>query len=348
MSGTQPIKVLLVEDNEDDAALIRLELEKAGYDVHMVRVETSDSLIEALDREQWDVLISDYNLPGFDGMTALELVRSRDNDIPFILVSGTVGEEFAVEAVIAGANDYVMKDNLKRVPVAVRREVRNKRLRDQKREADDKVRESLREKDVMLKEIHHRVKNNLAVISALLTMQSDYVEDERSQELFMDSVGRIKSMALIHEKLYQSELLAKIEMKDYLRELADTIERTYQSGNADIRLELSTDDTTMDITKAIPCGLIVNELLSNAFKHAFTGREKGRIQLKLKKKAGRDHCCELQVSDDGIGVPQEAITGNGSSLGYTIIQGLANQISADLKVENHGGTTVTLCFDSCP
>ncbi|MFO8030402.1 MAG: histidine kinase dimerization/phosphoacceptor domain -containing protein [Cyclonatronaceae bacterium] len=339
----KPLKVLIIEDLPDDAELVALELQRAGYETDMTRVETAEALKKALEDISWDVIISDYNLPGFDGLAALEIVSESSLDIPFIVISGTVGEEIAVEAVLAGAHDYVMKDNLKRIPVAVDREIRNSKLRKEKRIADQKIRDSLEEKEVMLKEIHHRVKNNLAVISALLTLQSDHVQDETAKELFMESVGRIKSMALIHEKLYQSEMFARVEMGDYMRQLVKTIQETYESQPRDITVHVECDNAVLDITRAIPCGLIINELLSNVYKHAFRDSETGNVYLRLKKDEETNEC-ELQVMDDGVGLPKEVIDGKSSSLGYNIIRGLARQLSADLHMTGSHGTHVLLRF----
>lgn len=338
------LDVLIIEDSPDDAGLVELELEKSGFKLRTERIETAKALKKALEEKEWDIIISDYNLPGFDGLRALEIVRATGKDIPFILVSGTVGEEFAVESVIAGANDYVMKDNLKRIPIAVQREIRNKNFRDQKRIADEKIRISLREKDVMLKEIHHRVKNNLAVISALLSLQADHVEDEKSRILFLESIGRIKTMALIHEKLYQSEMLASVEMGNYFKELASSIEESFQSKKQKVKVHIEADDSSLDITKAIPCGLIINELLTNSFKHAFNDRREGNIYLSSRVINGGNDRYVMKVSDDGIGLPNDSATLERSSLGFTIIRGLASQISADLDIQSDQGTSISLTF----
>lgn len=337
------LNVLLIEDLPDDAALMELELRKAGFETACKRVETEKALRDALDNHHWDIIISDYNLPGFDGLSALEIVKESGCDIPFIIVSGTVGEETAVEAVLAGAHDYVMKDNLRRIPVAVRREIGSWKLREEKRNADQKIRESLEEKEVMLKEIHHRVKNNLAVISALLTLQSDYVKDIEAKELFYESVGRIKTMALIHEKLYQTEMFASIEMGEYIHQLVASIQETYLEKNNQIRFDLECDKTTLDITRAIPCGLIINELLTNACKHAFKGKKTGVVTLKLKKSSNSDECL-LEVSDNGTGIPDVALTKGNGSLGITIIRGLAGQLNANLNISGGDGTRAVLAF----
>ncbi len=340
---SKPLKVLIIEDLPDDAKLVELELKRAGLESQCTRVETASGLEKALGNQEWDIIISDYNLPGFDGLEALEIVKKTGKDIPFIIVSGTVGEEIAVEAVLAGAQDYVMKDNLTRVPVAVRREIENQKVREEKRKADQQIRDSLEEKEVMLKEIHHRVKNNLAVISALLTLQSDYVKDEEAKKMFLESVGRIKTMALIHEKLYQSEMFARVEMEDYISQLVKTIQETYEQESGKIAVHLDCDNAVLDITKAIPCGLIVNELLTNAYKHAFRGRESGNIHLKLKKDNETEEC-QLQVMDDGAGLPEEVLAGKSTSLGFNIIRGLARQLSAELHMTGHDGTHVLLKF----
>jgi len=339
----KPLKVLIVEDLPDDAALVEMELQRAGFESVCTRVDTAEALEQALKSQEWDIIISDYNLPGFDGLEALEILKKTGLDIPFIIVSGTVGEEIAVEAVLAGAQDYVMKDNLTRVPVAVRREIQNQMIRQEKRQAEQQIRDSLEEKEVLLKEIHHRVKNNLAVISALLTLQSDYVKDEESKKLFLESVGRIKSMALIHEKLYQSEMFARVEMEDYIRQLVKNIQETYEQESGRIAMHLDCENAVLDITKAIPCGLIVNELLTNAYKHAFRGRDSGNIHLKLRKDDETGEC-ELQVLDDGAGLPKEVIEGKSSTLGFNIIRGLARQLEAELHMTGHDGTHVLLKF----
>ena len=342
--GAEKKHILLIEENPDDAALIELELQKSGLDFVVVRVETAEAFMEALQFKKWDVIICDYNLPGFDGLKALEMLKKIEHEIPFILVSGTTGAECAVEAVLAGANDYVMKDNLKRLPVSVKREIRNQEHRDEKKRLDEEIRESLREKEVLLREIHHRVKNNLAVISALLTLQVEHVKDEQSRQFFQDSVGRIKSIALIHEKLYQSELLAKVPMGEYLRGLVLSIQDMYCNVKNEIALHLETDDYSIDITKAIPCGLIVNELLTNAYKHAFKGRKEGNIYLKLSRNTEKD-LFTIEVSDDGSGLPGgEKSFDDNTSLGFTIIRGLAKQLAAELDVHSNFGTSVRLKF----
>lgn len=337
------LKVLLIEDLPDDAALVELELQKAGFDTDCKRVETADDLRSALDIHRWDVIISDYDLPGFDGLAALQIVQESGRDTPFIIVSGTVGEETAVEAVLAGAHDYVMKDNLRRIPVAVRREIGSWSLREEKRKADQRIRESLEEKEVMLKEIHHRVKNNMAVISALLTLQADYVKDSDAKVLFFESVGRIKTMALIHEKLYQTEMFASLEMGEYIRQLVDSIKEMYLGDNSQIRFDITCDRVTLDITRAIPCSLIINELVTNVCKHAFKGRESGIVTLKLKKNSDADECL-LEVSDNGTGIPDKALVEGNGSLGITIIRGLASQLQADLDISGGDGTRVVLAF----
>ena len=341
----KPLKVLIIEDMPDDAELIELELQRGGYDIDATRVETAEALKKALQDPKWDVIICDYNLPGFDGLAALEMIRDSGNDIPVIIVSGTVGEETAVEAVRTGAQDYVMKDALRRIPISVSREIHNWKLREEKRIADQKIRDSLEEKEVMLKEIHHRVKNNLAVVSALLTLQSDYVKDEEAKEMFHESVGRIKTMALIHEKLYQSELFASVEMGDYIQQLVKTIQDTYESETCAISVNLDCDEATLDITKAIPCGLIINELFTNAYKHAFKGRESGNVYLKMKKYGEKEEYT-LEVMDDGVGLPDEVIAGKGSSLGFNIIRGLARQLAAELRMTSSDGAHVLLTFQA--
>ncbi len=175
------------------------------------------------------------------------------------------------------------------------------RLRDitERKRAEEQIKNSLHEKEVLLKEIHHRVKNNLQVVSSLLSLQSGYPRVESVRDLFVESQNRVKSMALIHEKLYQSQDLANIDFSDYIESLAHHLFHSY-TANPDL-VTLTTDvDVSLDIDHAIPCGLIVNELLSNSLKHAFPDERRGAINLYFHV---NDTHFTLRFADDGGGLP---------------------------------------------
>ncbi|BDZ66948.1 sensor histidine kinase [Methanobacterium ferruginis] len=211
----------------------------------------------------------------------------------------------------------------------------------QREKAKEQIKQSLREKEILLKEIHHRVKNNLQVISSLLNMQSAYIKDKNDQELFRESQTRARAMALIHERLYQSTDLRSIDFGEYIRTLVWDLYRIYGCKPDTIQLKMDLEPVPVDINAAIPCGLIINELMSNAIKHAFPDDQKGEITIKFYQK---DHKLILTVKDNGIGFPADIGLDNASSLGLTLVNTLVNQIGGEIEINLDGGTEVTITF----
>ena len=168
-----------------------------------------------------------------------------------------------------------------------------------RKEAEAQIAQSLREKEVMLKEIHHRVKNNMQIVSSLLNLQLEYIAEERIRAMFVDAQSRIASMALVHEKLYQSRDLGRVNFSEYVRDLVDNLIGAQGGRAAFIRFELQTEELYLGIDTAIPCGLLINELVSNAYKHAFPEGARGTIKLSLSR-TGAD-TWQLEISDDGNG-----------------------------------------------
>jgi two-component sensor histidine kinase len=208
--------------------------------------------------------------------------------------------------------------------------------------ANERIKSSLREKEVLLQEIHHRVKNNLQIISSLLNLQSGYVQDPQAREIFQDSQHRIRSMALIHEKLYQSENLARVDFAEYIHSLATHLFRSYRANAQAITLKVQADDVSLDIDTAIPCGLILNELLSNALKHAFPDGRAGEIRVALD--ADREHRLTLKVSDNGVGFPSDQDFRNTASLGLQLVNTLVDQLDGTIKLDRRGGTDFEITF----
>jgi len=225
-------------------------------------------------------------------------------------------------------------DSLKRL-IALVRDIT------QRKESEQKIKQSLQEKETLLKEIHHRVKNNLQVISSLLNLQSEYVKDKNDQELFRESQTRARSMALIHEHLYQSTDLRSINFDDYIKILVYDLYNTYGCRPDNIELKLGLEPIMLDINTAIPCGLILNELMSNAIKHAFPGDNKGKIQVNFHQK---DHELILTVKDNGIGFPEDMGFETTDSLGLKIVNTLINQIEGELKINSQEGTEIIVTF----
>lgn len=209
------------------------------------------------------------------------------------------------------------------------------------KEANQQIKKALKEKETLIKEIHHRVKNNLIVMSSLLNLQADYVKDKASYEMFMESKNRAKSMALIHERLYQSTDLREIDFGEYIRSLSMDLYRTYVRNPELIKLNMDLDPVKVDINTAIPCGLIINELVTNAFKHAFLQNIKGNVNIKF---YSEDKNLILDVSDDGVGFPKEIDFKTTDSLGLKLVNVLTSQIDGEIKMKVENGTDFEIIF----
>jgi len=190
--------------------------------------------------------------------------------------------------------------------------------------------------------VHHRVKNNLQVIASLLNLQSRYVQDAQALEMFKESRNRVESMALIHERLYRSHDATRIDFADYVHTLVAHLFAAYSPGATAIALQLKVDNITLGIDTAIPCGLIIHELVANALKHAFPGGRPGEIRLDLW--ASDDARFTLCVSDNGIGLPQDVDFRHAASLGLQLVNTLTEQLEGAIELQRNGGTTFTITF----
>jgi PAS domain S-box-containing protein len=213
----------------------------------------------------------------------------------------------------------------------------------ERKQAEEKIRAALKEKEVLLKEIHHRVKNNLQVVSSLLYLQSTRTDDPGAASALRESRNRVKSMALIHERLYQSPNLASVDMGKYTRNLVSDLRRSLGFEDSSVRLTLTIEDIPLGVTEAIPCGLIINELVSNALKHAFPTGKEGEITIQLQR--GNTNQITLTVSDNGIGFPEHVDFRQSLSLGLTLINSLVEQLNGTIELDRRGGTTFTITFN---
>lgn len=214
-------------------------------------------------------------------------------------------------------------------------------ITDRKR-AENRIRESLQEKEVMLKEIHHRVKNNLQVISSLLKLQAGYIKDERILEVFKESQNRVRAMALIHEKLYQSEDLAQTDFAEYIRSLVNNLFRSYSVNSRSISLSLNVEDVRLSIDTAIPCGLIINELVSNSLKYAFLADKPGEISISLYPEP--DDRYTLIVQDNGSGLPPDLNFQQTKSLGLQLVCNLTKQLQGTIDLQSKTGAIFKINF----
>jgi len=203
------------------------------------------------------------------------------------------------------------------------------------------IKDSLREKELLLKEIHHRVKNNMQIISSLLNLQSHYIKDKEMLDVLKESQNRIKSMAMIHEKLYQSDNLTDIEFDDYIQRLVSDLFYSYSIQKDQIKPLIEVEDVKLNIETAIPCGLIISELVSNSLKHAFPSGRKGELHVSLQT---HDDEYELKISDNGIGIPESIDYTKTNSLGLQLVNNLVKQVDGEIELNRHHGTEFKITF----
>ena len=209
------------------------------------------------------------------------------------------------------------------------------------KQAEENLKENIHQKEILLKEVHHRVKNNLQVISSILNLQRGYIQDEGTLNIVRECQDRIKSMAFIHENLYQSVDLAEINFPEYLQNLCNNLKYSYMTPDRNISLDFDFEDISLSLDSAIPCGLIVNELVSNCFKYAFKDSKRGDIKISLAKKNNKTI---LIVHDSGIGLPKDLNIETNDSLGLQLVLTLVDQIDGKIKYEYTNGSKFTINF----
>ncbi len=215
----------------------------------------------------------------------------------------------------------------------------------ERRRADENMKSALEEKEVLLREIHHRVKNNLQVITSLISLQADHINDPQIADAFLETQARVRSMSLIHEELYQASNLAQVNFPDYLQRLTGYLTNAFAIGG---RITLQTDvkDVLLGVDTAIPLGLIVNELVSNALKHAFPDGRRGKIIVRLHPVINQsgEHWYDLVVEDNGAGFPHDIDHRKTETLGLQLVSVLSRQLKGTIELENNGGTKFILRF----
>jgi two-component system, sensor histidine kinase PdtaS len=211
----------------------------------------------------------------------------------------------------------------------------------ERRRVEHELRTSLKEKEVLLKEVHHRVKNNLQVVSSMLNLQVDQLSDPQALKLFRESQTRVRSIALFHEKLYQSEDLAHIDMAEYVEGLAHGLFGTYGIDPDEIRLSVEAENVPLGVDAAISCGLIVNELVSNTLKHAFPAGRRGEVRVALRREGAQ---VRIEVSDDGVGIPADVDVHTPATLGLNLVAIFTEQVRGTIELDRDGGTHFSIRF----
>ncbi len=465
----EEVRVLILEDVPLDAELIETQLKRDGLQFTSRIVEKEDDYRKSLVDFQPSIILADHSLPQFDGITAMNIANDIAPNIPFIFVSGKIGEDFAVEMLKEGATDYVLKNNLTKLPHAVRRALKEAKekieklaaeqaLKDreeryrtlfeyfpnyvivlgldgrimdlnhaaakfsplsrddtiglyftdlqsitgedssyyqelfskflsgeevgtfesrlisregeirlmevhpapllkngelfavqiiaqditERKKAETEINASLKEKEMLLGEINSRVRNYMNIISSLLELQSVYMKDEENRGVLKDNKNRVKSMLLIHDGFSQSEDFALIDFSQYIKKLIQLINSSYNVDMDRIQMKTQTDGLMLDIDAAIPCGLIINELLTNAVKHAFPVDQNGYVCVEFGLDSHDNNV--LIVKDNGVGIPDEINFKDSGTMGFQLVNTLVNQLDGSVILSRDKGTTFQIIW----
>ena len=328
------LRILLVEDNPGDVRLLRemFATERPeSYDItHLPRLGLA---LNHLAKGGVDIVLLDLGLPDGDGLEIVRRVRKLAPQVPLVVLTGRDDDAIVAEAMREGAQDYLVKGQIetRALPRALRHATERFSLLARADLTNVELERRVHEKDLLLSEIHHRVKNSLQVVSSLLSLEAARIRDPSMDEMLKVTQNRIRSMALIHQTLYQSKDFARVDFHAFLQSFVPTLIQSYSIHPEMIAIAIRVAEARLPIDAAIPCGLIVNELISNALKHAFPDERRGTICVEFEHRA--DHCGILSVSDDGVGLPAEFSLECTTTLGVQLVTMLAGQLGGTLTIQ---------------
>jgi len=357
----QRLEILLVEDNEDHAYFIKRALDNREY--HVTRIADGKKAFDYMANppSPFQVVLLDYYLPTMDGLEILKKTAEMGKDYAVIFLTVDDSVQTAVAAMKAGAMDFLPKTTqfFDDLPAMIEKVYALHQVRLEKKRLEDQVKKSLKEKELLLREIHHRVKNNLSIINSLLHFQEQYADRQPVENILANTRNRIRSMALVHEKLYKTQDLSRIHFPGYCRELITYLMETFrpnpQPGSSYVKFKTDVDDIHLDIDTIIPLGLIINELVTNALTHGFSNdygntisserQRQPEIRVSMHCEKNKPDCC-LSVSDNGKGLPVDFNRDQTDTLGMFIVRSLVEQLDGSINIgaANPQGTEVAIRF----
>lgn len=371
------IKILIIDDLAENLDSIESVFEEEGYTFFRA-LSGKEAFKVLLEEPDISLILMDVQMPELDGYeTASRIYQTQSlKDIPIIFVTAySYGEANLFKGYQSGAVDYIFKpinpqilklkvsifielfrknyllkkqeQKLIRINSELQNEI-NERIRfenELKKSNQEKVKASHREKDLLLKEIYHRVKNNLQVISSLLNLQAGYIKDDEIKDIFIESRNRILSMALVHERLYKFNDLSKIDFCEYLEDLARNLVTSYRTTNH-ISFHINKiTEVFLDLDRSIPLGLCINELITNSLKHAFPNGKKGLIEISLKIENNSLH---ISICDDGIGISNNVVLEQLPSLGMQLVFSLIEQLNGTIELDRTEKTEFKIAIPLSP
>ncbi len=350
MNEHDKVNILMVDDQP--AKLLTYEAILSELGENLIKAGSGREALAQLLKTDIAVVLMDVSMPELDGFELAEMIRGhpRCQRTAIIFISAVhLTDLDQLKGYEHGAVDYLsvpVVPEVLRAKVSVFAELYRKtqqleRLNRELETSTVRLRESLHEKELLLKEIHHRVKNNLQVIVSLLSLQSSQLKDSDDVALFEETQNRVRSMALIHESLYRSGDLARFNFAQYIGSLSGHLLQSYTAQASHVRLHTELEELALDVDTAMPCGLILNELLSNALKHAFPDGRPGDIYIGLQAEAGH---ITLSVRDTGVGFPAGFDVRHSESLGLQLVSMLAEQLEGTMTLTRECGTTGAVTF----
>lgn len=352
-------RILLVDDDPHVLRGMAHQLEEEGYQV--AQASSGKRALERLTSEHFDLVVADLLMEAPNGLELLEHTRRRELETAFIISTGYGDVRSAIESLRLGADDYLLKptdpeellfrirscidrrrlkrynDELERR--AAERAAQLEREIDMHKAARDALSRSLNEKELLLREIQHRVKNNLATISGLINLQGAMSHDKSVGEVITSLKNRVRAIHLVYERLYNGQDLARIDYRDYVETLSKGICRLMSISPQDVSIEIDIDGIEVDIDTSIPLGLIITELLTNSLTHAFPGDSGGKVLVRLER---REDGLHLTVQDDGVGLPEGVSLSSRQTLGFRLISSLIEQMGGTVNLSREGGTRIEI------
>lgn len=347
MTAGAPTRILYIDDDAALRRLVQRALTRQGYEV--VLADGGAEGLTLLKRERFDAIALDHFMPGREGLEVLGDIRLLPDHPPVIYASGSDEGRIAIAALKAGAADYVIKDVdgvfLELLQNAIDTAVLQDRMRRQQVEVEREMRAARERAETLLREVNHRVANSLALVGSFVFMQQRTLGAEQAQarSALSDVQGRISAIAQIHRRLYTSDDVSVIDMNAYLEGLIEELAAAMMADGTGREIKLDAENVRMETDRAVSLGVIVTELVTNAYKYAYPEGQPGEIRVALKRE---EAALSLTVEDDGVGMPEDR-TSKGTGLGTRIVRAMATSLQAIQKPDTgHRGTRVAFSIPS--